>query len=113
MIWQHGRLERRGRADPHLVRLFLGDKVCFMATAPATRVHHPPVVNLPNGLTFARLILAVVLFGCIAWECWLTALVVFAVAAFTDWLDGYLARKQGLTSAFGRNFDPLVDKVLI
>jgi CDP-diacylglycerol--glycerol-3-phosphate 3-phosphatidyltransferase len=38
---------------------------------------------------------------------------VFGVAAFTDWLDGYLARKQGLISALGRVFDPLVDKVLI
>ena len=32
---------------------------------------------------------------------------------FTDWLDGYLARKQGLTSTLGRNLDPLVDKVLM
>src|SRR5207248_5889156 len=38
---------------------------------------------------------------------------VFALAAVTDWLDGYLARKQGLTSTLGRNLDPLVDKVLI
>jgi CDP-diacylglycerol--glycerol-3-phosphate 3-phosphatidyltransferase len=40
-------------------------------------------------------------------------MVVFALAAVTDWLDGYLARKKGLTSALGRVFDPLVDKVLI
>src|SRR5262245_41698861 len=84
-----------------------------MATAPPTPVRHPPVFNLPNGLTLARLLLAGVLFGCIAVEWWLVGLVVFAVAAVTDWLDGYLARKQGLASAFGRNFDPLVDKVLI
>src|SRR5262245_34083376 len=84
-----------------------------MATAPTTPAQHPAVVNLPNGLTLARLLLAVVLFGCIAAAWWLTGLVVFALAALTDWLDGYLARKQGLTSAFGRNFDPLVDKVLI
>jgi CDP-diacylglycerol---glycerol-3-phosphate 3-phosphatidyltransferase len=84
-----------------------------MATAPSTPARHPPVVNLPNGLTLARLVLAVVLFGCIAGGWWLVCVVVFAVAAVTDWLDGYLARKQGLASAFGRNFDPLVDKVLI
>src|SRR5262245_60237612 len=69
--------------------------------------------NLPNLLTSTRLILAVVLFALISWHSWLLALAVFLVAAITDWLDGYLARKQGLTSAFGRNFDPLVDKVLI
>src|SRR6476620_8193137 len=84
-----------------------------MATAPTTPVSRPAVVNLPNGLTFARLVLAVVLFGCIAGAWWLVGVLVFAVAAVTDWLDGYLARRQGLASAFGRNFDPLVDKVLI
>jgi CDP-diacylglycerol--glycerol-3-phosphate 3-phosphatidyltransferase len=71
------------------------------------------VYNLPNGLTLARLVLAVALFGCIAGGWWLTGVGVFVVAAGTDWLDGYLARKHGLVSAFGRNFDPLVDKVLI
>jgi CDP-diacylglycerol--glycerol-3-phosphate 3-phosphatidyltransferase len=84
-----------------------------MATAPTTAARRPSVYNLPNGLTLARLVLAVILFACIAWSCWLTGLVVFACAAVTDWLDGYLARKHGLASAFGRNFDPLVDKVLI
>ena len=69
--------------------------------------------NLPNLLTATRLILAVFLFALISVQSWIVALAVFLVAAFTDWLDGYLARKQGLTSAFGRNFDPLVDKVLI
>src|SRR5262245_24099849 len=69
--------------------------------------------NLPNLLTATRLILAVFLFALISVQSWITALMVFLVAAFTDWIDGYLARKQGLTSAFGRNFDPLVDKVLV
>jgi CDP-diacylglycerol---glycerol-3-phosphate 3-phosphatidyltransferase len=84
-----------------------------MATAPTTSARRAAVYNLPNGLTLARLVLAVGLFACIAWACWLTGLVVFALAAVTDWLDGYLARKHGSASAFGRNFDPLVDKVLI
>jgi CDP-diacylglycerol--glycerol-3-phosphate 3-phosphatidyltransferase len=73
----------------------------------------PPVFNIPNQLTAARLFLAIVLFLLIAFQAWLWALAVFAVAAFTDWLDGYLARRQGLTSALGRVFDPLVDKILI
>ncbi len=83
-----------------------------MATVP-TRPPSAAVFNLPNGLTLARLVLAVVLFGCIAAAWWLTGLVVFAFAAITDWLDGYLARRHGSASAFGRNFDPLVDKVLV
>jgi CDP-diacylglycerol--glycerol-3-phosphate 3-phosphatidyltransferase len=83
-----------------------------MATVP-TRPPSAAVFNLPNGLTLARLVLAVILFGCIAAAWWQVGLVVFVLAAITDWLDGYLARKQGSASAFGRNFDPLVDKVLI
>ena len=71
------------------------------------------VFNLPNQLTTSRLVLAVVLFGLIHLESWAWCLAVFAVAAFTDWLDGYLARIQGLTSSLGRILDPLVDKVLI
>jgi CDP-diacylglycerol--glycerol-3-phosphate 3-phosphatidyltransferase len=81
----------------------------------ATSVRPPSaaVFNLPNGLTLARFGLAIALFVCIFAEWWLIGLVVFVVAAITDWLDGYFARKHGSTSAFGRNFDPLVDKVLI
>jgi CDP-diacylglycerol--glycerol-3-phosphate 3-phosphatidyltransferase len=81
--------------------------------ATSLRTPSAGVFNLPNGLTLARLGLAVVLFACIAYGWWQTGLVVFVLAAITDWLDGYFARKHGSTSAFGRNFDPLVDKVLI
>jgi CDP-diacylglycerol--glycerol-3-phosphate 3-phosphatidyltransferase len=72
-----------------------------------------PVFNLPNQLTAGRLVLAVILFVLIAVEAWTWCLVVFGLAAVTDWLDGYLARLHGLTSALGRVFDPLVDKVLM
>jgi CDP-diacylglycerol--glycerol-3-phosphate 3-phosphatidyltransferase len=81
-----------------------------MATLTPSR---PPVFNLPNQLTASRLVLAGILFFCIASESWIWSLLVFVLAAITDWLDGYLARKQNLVSALGRNFDPLVDKVLI
>src|SRR5437868_9025358 len=73
----------------------------------------PPVFNLPNQLTAARFVLGIILFVLIEAEQWLACIVVFALAAITDWLDGYLARRQGLTSTLGRNLDPLVDKVLI
>jgi CDP-diacylglycerol---glycerol-3-phosphate 3-phosphatidyltransferase len=71
------------------------------------------VFNLPNQLTAARFILALVLFFIITQKLWLACFFVFAIAAFTDWLDGYLARKQGQASTLGRNLDPLVDKILI
>lgn len=81
-----------------------------MATVSPSR---PSVFNLPNQLTAARAVLAVVLFVLIAVHAWLWCLLVFTAAAITDWLDGYLARRQGLTSTLGRNLDPLVDKLLI
>jgi CDP-diacylglycerol--glycerol-3-phosphate 3-phosphatidyltransferase len=81
-----------------------------MATVTPQR---PRVFNLANQLTAARFVLAIVLFVLIVIQAWLWCVVVFAAAAVTDWLDGYLARKQGLSSALGRVFDPLVDKVLI
>ncbi len=88
-----------------------------MATA-TTRPKHPPIVNLPNVLTAARFVLAMVLFVLIAWHdaipyVWLWCLGIFAAAATTDYFDGYYARKLGLTSTLGRNLDPLVDKVLM
>jgi CDP-diacylglycerol--glycerol-3-phosphate 3-phosphatidyltransferase len=69
--------------------------------------------RLPNILTTVRLLLAFVLFWAIGAEKWPSALVVFLIAAITDWLDGYLARRYGSASTLGRMYDPLVDKVLI
>jgi CDP-diacylglycerol--glycerol-3-phosphate 3-phosphatidyltransferase len=72
-----------------------------------------PVWNVPNLLSLSRLPLAVVLFACIAHELWAAGLAVFAVAAVTDWLDGWWARRFNQGTALGRNLDPLTDKVLI
>lgn len=86
------------------------------ATDPLPRAappRDPPMLNLPNALTATRFVLALVLFGLIGFQAWLTATIVFAFATLTDYLDGYFARKQGLASTLGRNLDPLVDKVLI
>jgi CDP-diacylglycerol--glycerol-3-phosphate 3-phosphatidyltransferase len=69
--------------------------------------------NLPNQLTGMRFLLSFVLFYLISQELWLASLLVFIFAAFTDWLDGHLARTQNMQSSLGRNLDPLVDKVLI
>lgn len=73
-------------------------------------------VNLPNAITFSRLLLAAVFVwaldrGGAAGS--LVALVTFSVAAATDWLDGYLARKLGLVTPLGKLLDPLADKILV
>ncbi len=78
--------------------------------------------KLPNQLTIARIILAAlffVLLGCYdpasPWSSLLMNLsfAIYLIAGVTDILDGYLARKWNLTSAFGRITDPFVDKVLV
>jgi CDP-diacylglycerol--glycerol-3-phosphate 3-phosphatidyltransferase len=71
------------------------------------------ILNIPNQLTSLRLLLAVVLFCFIAWECYITAMVLFIIAASTDWLDGYYARKYGQVTTLGRILDPFADKVII
>lgn len=71
------------------------------------------ILNLPNQLTFARLVLAVVLFILMANNRPLAGLIVFALAASTDWLDGFLARRYGQVTILGRILDPFVDKVVI
>jgi CDP-diacylglycerol---glycerol-3-phosphate 3-phosphatidyltransferase len=81
--------------------------------ATATTNHKPPVLNVPNLLTGSRFVLGLVLFALIEQHWWIACIFVFAVAAITDWLDGYLARLQGLTSTLGRVLDPLVDKVVV
>lgn len=71
------------------------------------------VFNLPNQLTISRLVLALVLFGLMTFHYWITSLVVFVLAASTDWLDGYFARKYGLVTVLGRILDPFVDKIIV
>jgi CDP-diacylglycerol---glycerol-3-phosphate 3-phosphatidyltransferase len=73
-------------------------------------------MNLPNSITLSRLLGLPVVVYCLYSDRpniqWL-GLGVFLVAALTDWLDGYLARKLDLVTDLGKFLDPLVDKLLI
>lgn len=71
------------------------------------------VWTVPNMLSAARFILALVLFGVIEEERYAAAAVLFLVAASTDWVDGWWARRFDQVSRLGRIFDPLVDKVIV
>ncbi len=71
-------------------------------------------LNVPNILTLSRFVLALVLFALIdrdGW--WRLSAVLFIVAASTDFLDGYYARKYGQVTVLGRVLDPFVDKIII
>ncbi len=73
-------------------------------------------INLPTWLTLFRVALLpvmVVAFYLPFPGHNITAAIVFVLAAFTDWLDGYLARRMNLTSAFGAFLDPVADKLMV
>ena len=75
-----------------------------------------PTLNLPNQLTVLRLGMCGLLLISMSfsWRYAATAaLVIFAVASLTDWLDGAIARARGLVTDLGKLLDPLADKVLI
>jgi len=69
--------------------------------------------NVPNLLTTVRFALAIAVIALIPAEAYTAALIVFIVAASTDWMDGYWARKYGQVTKLGRIFDPFVDKIII
>lgn len=80
-------------------------------------------MNLPNSLTIARIFLVPVLVSVLLTKfegrlvvglpVELVAAAIFGIASFTDWLDGYLARRRNQVTALGQMLDPLADKLLI
>jgi len=71
------------------------------------------VWTVPNALSPVRLVLAIAVFAMIARQAHLAAFVGPVIAASTDWIDGWYARRFAQVSRLGRIFDPLVDKVLV
>ena len=69
--------------------------------------------NVPNVLTMLRLALIPVFVALFATGHDKLALLTFLAASFTDFLDGYLARKNNQITAFGKLMDPLADKVMV
>jgi CDP-diacylglycerol--glycerol-3-phosphate 3-phosphatidyltransferase len=80
---------------------------------PESRTPHSILWNVPNLLSLSRIPLSFVLFACVVQEAWLAGLLVFILAAFTDWADGWWARRYGPMTPIGRSLDPLTDKVLV
>ncbi|MEM8865258.1 MAG: CDP-diacylglycerol--glycerol-3-phosphate 3-phosphatidyltransferase [Planctomycetota bacterium] len=87
------------------------------ATPPAEPEAPPPVSptiwNVPNRLSAARIVLAIGCFVALAVNAYLVALVLFVLAAATDWLDGYWARRFNQITQLGRILDPFADKLIV
>jgi CDP-diacylglycerol--glycerol-3-phosphate 3-phosphatidyltransferase len=71
------------------------------------------ILNVPNALTTVRFALSIVVFILIPLGQYAAATIVFILAASTDWIDGWWARKYGQVTKLGRIFDPFVDKIII
>lgn len=75
-----------------------------------------PILNLPNFLTFFRIAIIpalVVLLLSPSKTAGFVATLLFALASITDWLDGYIARKMGVVTIFGKFLDPIADKLIV
>ena len=73
-------------------------------------------MNWPNRLSVLRIALAAavaaLIYGGVPWAL-ITALVLFVLACFTDWLDGWMARRYRIVTNFGKFIDPVADKLLV
>lgn len=85
-----------------------------------TRIKEKPIeplsklINIPNPLTLVRVILSFVLIYIVFQGATLiTIAIVFAVAALTDWADGFTARRYNQETRFGRKFDMFADRLLM
>ena len=95
-----------------------------MATSEAVKIKHSSergqnketYLNLPNSLTISRILLIpvfVYLFSDPTEDRSFAAAVIFAIAALTDLLDGYVARRRGEITNLGKLLDPVADKLLV
>jgi CDP-diacylglycerol--glycerol-3-phosphate 3-phosphatidyltransferase len=76
-----------------------------------------PVFNLANNITLFSFVIVPILIVILLYSTSKTASLIaaalFAFAAFTDWLDGYVARRQNIITSMGKFLDPLADKILV
>lgn len=81
-----------------------------------TEEQRPSIWNVPNILTLFRIAsipVLVVILQSPSKTAGFWAAAVFALASITDWLDGYIARRMGIVTVFGKFLDPIADKLIV
>jgi CDP-diacylglycerol---glycerol-3-phosphate 3-phosphatidyltransferase len=99
----------------HISSLFF-DEISNNREHPMSLDNKSPILNLPNILTLLRIasipVMATLLLSP-SRSAGFWAAFVFAIASITDWLDGYLARRMGIVTVFGKFLDPIADKLIV
>ncbi len=91
----------------------MDDGTSSPSTAADARAALNVIWNVPNVLTSARLVISLILFVFLTIDWYLTSLILFVIAAGTDWVDGFWARRYGQITQLGRILDPFADKIII
>ncbi|RLT13510.1 MAG: CDP-diacylglycerol--glycerol-3-phosphate 3-phosphatidyltransferase [Planctomycetota bacterium] len=84
-----------------------------MAVIKMSAAAKEPIWTIPNILSLGRLASTGFIMWAIDTARWETAIVIFLLAAISDWVDGYIARRFHQSTVLGRQLDPLVDKITV
>jgi cardiolipin synthase len=96
-----------------MVRPPLYSSVGIGALPAAARPHAGASLSIPNLITLGRILLVPVVVWAIASHAMLSAFILFVAAGISDAVDGFLAKRFGMTTVLGAYLDPLADKALI
>lgn len=106
-------IDRTAQANQLLTFRFSGRYASVSTTSTAINQPAGSNWNVPNTLSMIRLVLALAVGGLIELHMFLLAAIVFVIAASTDFVDGWWARKFNQVTKLGRILDPFVDKIII
>lgn len=87
--------------------------MCKVVKSQKSQNNEVSDINLPNILSFSRIVLPFGVVLLLLGDKFYSALAILVIAGVTDFLDGYIARKNNLVSQFGATLDPLADKVMM